>query len=70
MRPRVKKLITVEKCGPTRKRRYRTAAAAQIALDALREIAADPSHPHHSRRHERRLHACVHCGGWHLTSQR
>jgi hypothetical protein len=56
----------VVRCGVSGKRRYRTAAAAQLALDEIRaQRVANPS----VRRSERRTHACVFCGGWHLTSQ-
>lgn len=72
MRPRVKPAVLkaakkVHRCGITGKRRYRTAAAAQLALDEIRALRANQPT---ARRSERRIHSCVFCGGWQLTSQR
>lgn len=69
VKPALKKASRVDRCGPYGKRRYRTKAGALAALEELRAIAADPTHPDHTRRHERRVHSCDFCGGWHLTSQ-
>jgi hypothetical protein len=52
-----------EKCGPTGKRRYRTAGAASRALEDLAAIRPDP------HRREQRAYPCDGCGGWHLTKQ-
>jgi len=54
---------TIDRCGPTGKRRYRSEGAARHALTALAPIRPDPEH------REQRAYPCNGCGGWHLTSQ-
>ena len=46
--------------------RYRTAAGARLALWRIWVARYLRGRRH---RHERRVYACPHCGGWHLTSQ-
>ena len=58
-----------DRCGPTGKRRFRSAAAAGIALETARTHAADPTDARAERRRERRIYHCRQCDGWHLSSQ-
>ena len=46
--------------------RYRTAAGARLALW---RIWVDRYLRGRRHRRERRVYACPHCAGWHLTSQ-
>jgi hypothetical protein len=59
----------VERCGPSGKRRFRSASAAAIALEDARAHATDEADPRAHRRRESRTYRCVYCSGWHLTSQ-
>ena len=54
----------VDRCGVSRKRRYRTRGAAEQALSSTRAQASEDP-----RRHEQRTYRCPLCDGWHLTSQ-
>jgi hypothetical protein len=59
-----------DRCGPTGKRRFRSAAAAAIALEIAQANAADPHDRRAPRRREQRAYECAYCGGWHLTSMK
>lgn len=50
---------------PTRKRRYLTAALAQLALLDVRNMRA---RRREGERVEQRIYSCPKCHGWHLTS--
>lgn len=55
-----------DRCGPTRKIRYRTKSAAHMALAAVQlRLVEQLDH----RRREQRAYSCDFCGGWHLTSR-
>jgi hypothetical protein len=54
--------VVTDRCGPTRKVRYRSRGQAQAALDVIAENG-DPRHQ------ERRAYACELCLGYHLTSE-
>lgn len=56
----------VERCGPTNKRLYRTRGAARAALAERKRAGAIDGD---TRRQECRIYPCLHCGGFHLSSQ-
>lgn len=56
--------IRIERCGPTGKLSYRTARAAQAAIELARESAAE-----NSRRREQRWYPCKYGPHFHLTSE-
>lgn len=60
----------VDRCGPSGKRRFRSAAAAAIALEDAKGHASNETDVRAHRRRETRFYECVYCSGWHLTSQK
>lgn len=58
-------MLARDRCGPTRKLRYRSPGAAENALESTRLARVQD---HNARRRERRAYHCQFCNGWHLTS--
>lgn len=58
-------MLAKDRCGPTRKLRYRSPGAAHNALESTRLARVEG---HNVRRRELRAYHCLLCNGWHLTS--